>query len=102
MTVPTKPSPATRIVRVTGRTTIGSARQCTLRLPGLRRLHAVVEPDGAGRVVLVAVAGVTTVDGVPLVRQVLPDGTRVRVGDHELFLTLRDRPGPTTGGARAC
>jgi hypothetical protein len=67
-------------------TTIGSAPDCEIRVPGVAAVHAEVRHDDLDEFVLVHLArdGVTRVNGAPVERQVLRTGSRVEVGELTL------------------
>ena len=67
-------------------TTIGSAPDCDIRLPGLAPRHAEVRHDGRDEFVLVRLsgAGPTRVNGAPVVTSVLRTASRVQLGEWSL------------------
>ncbi|CAM3974235.1 hypothetical protein NOMA109596_18015 [Nocardioides marinus] len=65
---------------------IGSHPACDVVLPGLRPRHAVLGRDLEGRSVLKALAGGCTVDGSPVVSQVVDADSDIRVGGHRVSL----------------
>jgi hypothetical protein len=67
-------------------TTIGSAPECDIRLPGLAARHAEVRHDGRDEFVLVRLsgAGVTRVNGAPVVTSVLRTASRLQLGEWTL------------------
>jgi hypothetical protein len=72
------------VFRLTGEvTTIGSAPECDIRLPGLAPVQAEIRHDEWDEYVLVRVAtrGTTRVNGAETVRALLRTGTGVQVGD---------------------
>jgi len=64
-------------------TTIGSAPDCDIRLPGLAHHHAEVRHDERDEFVLVRLsgAGPTRVNGAPVVSSVLRTASRVQLGE---------------------
>jgi hypothetical protein len=67
-------------------TTIGSAPECDIRLPGLAAQHAEVRHDDRDEYVLVRLsgAGVTRVNGAPVVSSVLRTASRLQLGQWTL------------------
>lgn len=67
-------------------TTIGSAPDCDIRLPGLAPRHAEVRHDSRDEYVLVRLsgAGVTRVNGAPVVTSVLRTASRLQLGEWTL------------------
>jgi hypothetical protein len=61
-------------------TTIGSAPDCDIRLPGLADRHAEVLHDEDDEFVLVALEGAVRVHGAPAQRALLRNATRVELG----------------------
>lgn len=70
-------------------TTIGSAPDSDLCLPGLEAHHAVIEHDGRDEFVVTALDGATRVHGAVVAKQLLRTGSRLEVGGHRLVF-LRD------------
>ncbi len=65
-------------------TTIGSAPDCDVRLPGLAERHAQVLHDDDDEFVLVALEGATRVHGGQVQRALLRNATRVELGGWTL------------------
>ncbi|HSJ20910.1 MAG TPA: FHA domain-containing protein [Nocardioidaceae bacterium] len=81
------PDERRRVFRLAGEvTTIGSAPDCDIRLPGLEPRHAEVRHDEWDEYVLVRTApgGTTRVNGAETERALLRTGTGVQVGDWVL------------------
>jgi hypothetical protein len=81
------PDERRRVFRLTGEvTTIGSAADCDIRLPGLAPKQAEVHHDEWDEYVLVrtAAGGTTRVNGAETERALLRTGTGVQVGDWVL------------------
>jgi hypothetical protein len=81
------PEERRRVFRLTGEvTTIGSAPDCDIRLPGLAPRHAEVRHDEWDEYVLVrtAAGGTTRVNGAEAEQALLRTGTGVQVGDWVL------------------
>jgi hypothetical protein len=65
-------------------TTIGSAADCDVRLPGLAARHAEVLHDEDDEFVLIALEGAVRVHGAPAQRALLRNGTRIELGGRTL------------------
>lgn len=65
-------------------TTIGSAPDSDICLPGLEAHHAVIEHDGRDEYVVTAREGATRVHGALIAQQLLRTGSRLDVGLHRL------------------
>ena len=81
------PDERRKVFRLTGEvTTIGSASDCDIRLPGLAHRHAEVRHDERDEYVLVRASaeGTTRVNGAETERALLRTGNGVQVGDWVL------------------
>ena len=72
---------------------IGSDPECDLVLPGIEPVQAQVRHE-RGAWLVHAIAGVTRVDGVPVVAQVLGEGSTIQLGQHRLTYL---EAGPSVG-----
>ncbi len=71
-------------------TTIGSAPDSDIRLPGLAGRHAEVHHDEEDEFVLVAVEGAALVHGAPVQRALLRNATRVELGGSTLVFVREE------------
>lgn len=76
--------------RLRERTTIGSAPDCDICLPGLEPQHAVIEHDHRDEYVVTALDGSTSVHGMRVEQQLLRTGSRLEVGEHRLVFTREE------------
>lgn len=76
--------------RLSERTTIGSAPDSDICLPGLEPQHAVIEHDDRDEFVVTARAGGTRVHGALVERQFLRTGSRLELGRHRLVFVREE------------
>ncbi len=76
-----------------GRTTLGRADTCDISLPGeaLSRTHCIIDGQGESWEIIDRSRHGTLLDGKPVRRGALRDGTMIEIGPYEVQFRLADR-----------